>query len=262
MLVQFAEMGAAYVPPASGPRTPRWGCSPSGRSRRRARLWSRRPTGSCPAAPGRPDPGVRVRGEPRGAGPARLPADVVVTDGFTGNVALKALEGSLRFVVATRSWASSDRRGDEAGGRRPAAAPPAAGGRARAGEHGRRDAARDGRSLRDQPRVFERNRGDERDPRGPRMCGERARRAGCRRGPPCAQDLKIPGHGPKIGNSEPENPKLAPVPAETHTNQGPLDRNGVFELIRISWGHPRDGPVVDHRGRVRSSRTSTPTRSP
>ena len=25
---------------------------------------------------------------------------------------------------------------------------------------------------------------------------------------------------------------LVGVPAETHTNQGPLDRNGVFELIR------------------------------
>ena len=35
-----------------------------------------------------------------------------------------------------------------------------------------------------------------------------------------------------MGNSSPETPKLAPVPAETHTNQGPLDRNGVFELIR------------------------------
>lgn len=29
------------------------------------------------------------------------PADVVVTDGFTGNVVLKALEGSLRFMLAT-----------------------------------------------------------------------------------------------------------------------------------------------------------------
>ena len=29
------------------------------------------------------------------------PADVVVTDGFTGNVALKALEGSLRFLFDT-----------------------------------------------------------------------------------------------------------------------------------------------------------------
>ena len=27
-------------------------------------------------------------------------------------------------------------------------------------------------------------------------------------------------------------PTLCGVPAETHTNQGPLDRNGVFELIR------------------------------
>jgi glycerol-3-phosphate acyltransferase PlsX len=29
------------------------------------------------------------------------PADVVVTDGFTGNVALKTLEGSLRFIFDT-----------------------------------------------------------------------------------------------------------------------------------------------------------------
>ena len=29
------------------------------------------------------------------------PADVIVTDGFTGNVALKALEGSLRFLFDT-----------------------------------------------------------------------------------------------------------------------------------------------------------------
>ena len=29
------------------------------------------------------------------------PADVVVTDGFTGNVALKTLEGSLRFLFDT-----------------------------------------------------------------------------------------------------------------------------------------------------------------
>jgi len=28
------------------------------------------------------------------------------------------------------------------------------------------------------------------------------------------------------------SPKLTGVPAETHTNQGPLDRNGVFELVR------------------------------
>ena len=31
---------------------------------------------------------------------------------------------------------------------------------------------------------------------------------------------------------QPRGTYTVAVPAETHTNQGPLDRNGVFELIR------------------------------
>ncbi len=34
------------------------------------------------------------------------------------------------------------------------------------------------------------------------------------------------------GRLRPRNTYTGRVPAETHTNQGPLDRNGVFELIR------------------------------
>ena len=47
-----------------------------------------------------------------------------------------------------------------------------------------------------------------------------------------AEACKRPGQGPETGSCGPRTPKLVAVPAETHTNQGPLDRNGVFELIR------------------------------
>ena len=52
------------------------------------------------------------------------PADVVVTDGFTGNVALKTLEGSLRFFLDTllEVIGADD---DDQGGRRGHAAAPA-----------------------------------------------------------------------------------------------------------------------------------------
>jgi len=45
--------------------------------------------------------GVRFIGNVEGRDLLDCPADVVVTDGFTGNVALKSLEGALRFVLAT-----------------------------------------------------------------------------------------------------------------------------------------------------------------
>ena len=45
-------------------------------------------------------------------------------------------------------------------------------------------------------------------------------------------------------------PKLPGVPAETHTNQGPLDRNGVFELIRDQLADILDavGTAIDTLG--------------
>ena len=44
-------------------------------------------------------PGVRFVGNVEGRDLLDCPADVVVTDGFTGNVALKTAEGSLRFAM-------------------------------------------------------------------------------------------------------------------------------------------------------------------
>ena len=86
------------------------------------------------------------------------PADVIVTDGFTGNVTLKALEGSLRFLFDTMLgvFGTDDATREAAGG--PAAAPASAGSRVRAREHGRGHAARHRRRLRHQPRVLERDR--------------------------------------------------------------------------------------------------------
>jgi glycerol-3-phosphate acyltransferase PlsX len=44
-------------------------------------------------------PGVRFTGNVEGRDLLDCPADVVVTDGFTGNVALKTAEGALRFAM-------------------------------------------------------------------------------------------------------------------------------------------------------------------
>ena len=43
---------------------------------------------------------------------------------------------------------------------------------------------------------------------------------------------KRPVQRAQTGEKGPARRTLVAVPAETHTNQGPLDRNGVFELIR------------------------------
>ena len=47
------------------------------------------------------DSGISFFGNVEGRDLLNAPVDVVVTDGFTGNVALKALEGVLRFMVDT-----------------------------------------------------------------------------------------------------------------------------------------------------------------
>src|SRR3954453_17387563 len=52
-------------------------------------------------------------------------ADVIVTDGFTGNIALKLMEGvSEKMLRAIRDVAGSSRRGAGAGALPPPAPPP------------------------------------------------------------------------------------------------------------------------------------------
>lgn len=96
MLVQFAQMGAAYAAARYGVENPSVALLSIGEE----------PTKGTPVvkeahAALAGGAGVRFIGNVEGRDLLPSPADVVVTDGFTGNVTLKALEGSLRFIVET-----------------------------------------------------------------------------------------------------------------------------------------------------------------
>jgi glycerol-3-phosphate acyltransferase PlsX len=93
MLVQFAEMGAAYVAARFGTTAPTVGLLSIGEE----------PTKGTPLVKETHKllaeaQGFEFIGNLEGRDLLPSPADVIVTDGFTGNVALKTLEGSLRFL--------------------------------------------------------------------------------------------------------------------------------------------------------------------
>ncbi|HVX23614.1 MAG TPA: phosphate acyltransferase PlsX [Acidimicrobiales bacterium] len=97
MLVQFAQMGAAYATARYGIADPAVALLSIGEE----------PSKGTPlvkdahAVLASGDAGVRFVGNIEGRDLLPSPADVVVTDGFTGNVTLKSLEGSLRFLLET-----------------------------------------------------------------------------------------------------------------------------------------------------------------
>jgi glycerol-3-phosphate acyltransferase PlsX len=106
MLVQFAQMGAAYVAARFGTTSPTVGLLSIGEESTKgtplvkethALLSGDAHAGS---ASGDAHAGFDFEfvGNLEGRDLLPSPADVIVTDGFTGNVALKALEGSLRFL--------------------------------------------------------------------------------------------------------------------------------------------------------------------
>ena len=121
MLVQFAQMGAAYVAARFGtdladgrPALHRRGVDQGHAAGQRD-----------PCPPGRQAGtgfAFEFVGNLEGRDLLPSPADVIVTDGFTGNVALKALEGSLRFLFDAMLGVFCHERRDQGGGRRPAAA--------------------------------------------------------------------------------------------------------------------------------------------
>jgi phosphate acyltransferase len=96
MLVQFAEMGAAYVSARFGTEAPTVGLLSIGEEPTKGTPLVKE-THKLLAADAR---GFEFEfvGNLEGRDLLPSPADVIVTDGFTGNVALKALEGSLRFL--------------------------------------------------------------------------------------------------------------------------------------------------------------------
>ena len=114
MLVQFGQLGVAYAQLALGVSAPRVGLLTIGSEPGKGNKFTRRahellaadpPHGALPLAfVGNVEGGDLLAGE----------VDVIVTDGFTGNVALKTLEGSVRFVAAelraavtARGWPGS-----------------------------------------------------------------------------------------------------------------------------------------------------------
>jgi glycerol-3-phosphate acyltransferase PlsX len=105
MLVQFAQMGAAYVAARFGTTAPSVGLLSIGEEPTKGTPLVKEAHGLLVKAAnvdaGDAGGGFEFVGNLEGRDLLPSPADVIVTDGFTGNVALKALEGSLRFLFDT-----------------------------------------------------------------------------------------------------------------------------------------------------------------
>ncbi len=95
MLVQFAQMGAAYATARYGVADPAVALLSIGEEPSKGTPLVKEVHGLLAGG----DAGVRFAGNVEGRDLLPCPADVVVTDGFTGNVTLKTLEGSLRFTM-------------------------------------------------------------------------------------------------------------------------------------------------------------------
>ncbi len=107
MLVQFAQMAAAYVTARFGTEAPSVGLLSIGEEPTKGTPLVKETHGllveaaKAASAGGGSGGGFEFVGNLEGRDLLPSPADVIVTDGFTGNVALKALEGSLRFLFET-----------------------------------------------------------------------------------------------------------------------------------------------------------------
>ena len=101
MLVQFAQMGAAYVAARFGTEAPTVGLLSIGEEPTKGTPLVKETHGLLVEAAGATGAGFEFLGNLEGRDLLPSPADVIVTDGFTGNVALKTLEGSLRFLFDT-----------------------------------------------------------------------------------------------------------------------------------------------------------------
>jgi glycerol-3-phosphate acyltransferase PlsX len=97
-LVQFAQMGAVYARERYGIAAPRVALLSIGEEPTKGNPLVKE-THKLLAAGGWEPGGARFIGNVEGRDLMADEADVVVTDGFTGNVALKTLEGGLRTIV-------------------------------------------------------------------------------------------------------------------------------------------------------------------
>ena len=105
MLVQFAQLGVAYAQAAFGIREPRVGLLSIGSEPGKGNKLTRRAHELLNAEPAHGGQPISFTGNVEGGELLAGTVDVVVTDGFTGNVALKTLEGAAGF--AARQLASA-----------------------------------------------------------------------------------------------------------------------------------------------------------
>jgi glycerol-3-phosphate acyltransferase PlsX len=94
-LVQFAQMGSAFCASRYGVARPRVGLLSIGEEETKGTPLVKEAHARLAAGAG-----VEFIGNVEGRDLMTDAVDVVVTDGFTGNVALKTLEGALRFFMA------------------------------------------------------------------------------------------------------------------------------------------------------------------
>ena len=116
MLVQFAQMGAAFASKRYGIERPRVALLSIGEEKSKGTPLEKETHALLADGAGAPD--LDFVGNVEGRDFFEGKTDVIVTDGFTGNVALKTLEGSMRFLIGalTEILARPDVTGD---GRRP-----------------------------------------------------------------------------------------------------------------------------------------------
>jgi phosphate acyltransferase len=100
MLVQFAQLGVAYAQVTLGTQAPRVGLLTIGAEPGKGNKLTRRVHELLAAEPAHGALPLSFAGNIEGGDLLAGTVDVIVTDGFTGNVALKTLEGSVRFAAA------------------------------------------------------------------------------------------------------------------------------------------------------------------
>ncbi|MBI2709052.1 MAG: phosphate acyltransferase PlsX [Actinobacteria bacterium] len=98
-LVQFAQMGAAYMGARYGIEAPRVGLLSIGEEPGKGDTLRKEAYGLLADGAWTGATGARFAGNVEGRDLMGGEVDVVVTDGFTGNVALKTLEGGMRALV-------------------------------------------------------------------------------------------------------------------------------------------------------------------
>jgi glycerol-3-phosphate acyltransferase PlsX len=115
MLVQFGQLGVAYAQIALGIASPKVGLLTIGAEPGKGNALTRRAHELLAAEPQHGALPLNFVGNVEGGDLMAGAVDVIVTDGFTGNVALKTLEGAMRFAAGELRTALTSSRSARVG---------------------------------------------------------------------------------------------------------------------------------------------------